>query len=85
MIKTMCSLILSTDLLLMKIIYIFKLVLEEKKNACHCGYDLAFAMILNISIKFNIKIDMKLFSLTFVTKFLLYQRLNFWLKQREKY
>ena len=85
MIKTMCSLILSTDLLLMKIIYIFKLVLEEKKNACHCEYDLAFAMILNISIKFNIKIDMKLFSLTFVTKFLLYQRLNFWLKQREKY
>ena len=61
--------IISTDLLWMKIIYIFKLVLEEKKNACHCGYDLAFAMILNISIKFNLKIDMKLISLTFDTNF----------------
>ena len=69
MIKTICSLIISTDLLLMKIIYIFKLVLEEKKNACHCEYDLALAMILNISIKFNIKIDMKLFSLNFDTNF----------------
>ena len=85
MIKTICSLIISTDLSSMKIIYIFKLVLEEKKNACHCEYDIAFAMILNISIQFNIKIDMKLFSLTFVTKFILYRRLNFWLKQREKY
>ena len=85
MIKTICSLIISTDLLLMKIIYIFKLVLEEKKNACHCEYDLAFAMISNISIKFNIKIDMKLFSLTFETNFYFYRRLNFWLKQREKY
>ena len=69
MIKTICSLIISKDLSSMKIIYIFKLVLEEKKNACHCGYDLAFAMILNISIKFNLKIDMKLISLTFDTNF----------------
>ena len=36
-------------------------------------------------MKLNIKIDMRLFSSTFVTKFLLYRRLNFWLKQREKY
>ena len=69
MIKTNCLMIISTDVLLMKMIYIFKLVLEEKKNACHCLYDLAFAKILNISIKFNIKIDMKLFSLTFDTNF----------------
>ena len=69
MIKTIFLLIISRDLLLMKISYIFKLVLEEKKNACHCEFDLAFAMILNISIKFNIKIDMKLFSLTFDTNF----------------
>ena len=69
MIKTICSLIISTDLLLMKITYIFKLVLEEKKNVCHCQYNSAFAMILDISIKFNIKIDMKLVSLTFDTNF----------------
>ena len=69
MIKTIFLQIISTDLLLMKILYIFKLVLEEKKIACHCEYDLAFAMILNISIKFNIEIDMKLFSLTFETNF----------------
>ena len=69
MIKIIFLPIISTDLLWMKIIYIFKLVLEEKKNACHCEYDLPNAMILNISIKFNIKIDMKLFSLTFDTNF----------------
>ena len=69
MIKTICLMIISTDVLLMKMIYIFKLFLEDKKYACHCKYNLAFAMILDISIKFNIKIDMKLFSLTFETNF----------------
>ena len=42
---------------------------------CHCEYNLAFAMILKVSIKFGIYIDIKLHSLTFKTNLLLNLRL----------